>query len=178
MISKEVIDELKKTHAETFAAKMAVLKDEQMVASVILSQIEQEKLNPPEARAKARVDSAAQVLITHAGRVELAKAELAKVVESVLSEFPGMDLELPDYQPAFGQNVEQLITGYRNQAESDANEIGRLQLELKAAQAQVQSTGTLDAAEKDLLLKLRGCSSIKDVREAFAAFDSTNRLAE
>jgi len=92
MINKETIDELKKSHSEIFAAKMSVLKDEQVVASVILAQIEQDKLNPPENAAKNTVRSAAAVVITHIERASLAKGELDKVVQSVLAQFPSLDL--------------------------------------------------------------------------------------
>lgn len=194
MINKETIDELKKSHSEIFAAKMAVLKDEQVVASVILAQIEQDRLNPPENAAKASVRNALQVVITHTERAELAKEELDKVIQSVREKFPEIDLGEVDFVllPSDGEGSAEIIQGLREQLSAGALQkeqllaemdratlsIVDLQTELKAAQSSATEAKAAVAGyeaslkgSQDLLKKIGECGSIKDVRELLKSAD-------
>ncbi len=111
MITKETIDELKSKQPAIFAAKMAVLKDEQVVATVMMSQIEHDRNHPPEEAALARLASAQAVVLAHAGRLALSREEFRKLVEEVRAEFPDIEIkiiELPTDSGDAGAMLEEL----------------------------------------------------------------------
>jgi hypothetical protein len=194
MISKEVIDELKKTHAETFAAKMAVLKDEQMVASVILSQIEQDAKNPPEGEALQRVKAAAGMVLAHANKYRLSRAELEKIIAEVHAQFPDLDIEVLEEPPGMESfpvtgvpgGSSEVVEDLRRSLESHARRNVELEKWLKEAQdsaradqeAVVNLTKERDALEaetkavRDFIKKVNDCGNIKEVRELLKSMET------
>ncbi len=87
------------------------------------------------------------------------------------------EAELPELKGVGqGADVEQLISGYRAQADKDKLNIEALLGELKAAQDLLD--GSSSAAVAALITQLRSASNIKEVREVFAVFDASNTAKE
>lgn len=175
-LPQETLNSIKSQYPELWREKAAAGLGDQLIAAAILSQVEQDAKNPPEEEALRRVSSANALVLAAQQRLAMMAGAAQGIYDDVRSQFPTLELDLPISLPVDGQEVAQLIAGYRGQAESDANEIRRLQGELKAAQELL--AGKDNDSSGELLMKLRGCNNIKEVRDAFAAFDADNAAAE
>lgn len=92
--TQEQIEEIKKNHPEAWQVKRAAGLDEQLVASVILAQVEHDKDNPPEAEARARLERANAIITAHLQRaIEAAKGAEAMAAEIRLL-FPEMEIQI------------------------------------------------------------------------------------
>ncbi len=170
-MSPEQIKEIKVNHRELFDVKRAVLGSDKSAASVIARQIEHDAANPPRigAAMKARdaTDYANALLQMFFGA--RTGAELLRTAALALDP----EAELPELASPGNVNVadvEELIAGYRAQNAKDAHSIAALKGELQAAQDLLEDDS--QDAERALLIKLRACSNIKEVRDVFAAFDA------
>jgi phage-related protein len=91
MIPAETIAELKVSHADAWQQKRTAGLNEQQTAQVILSQIEIDNANPPEAEALKRVHSARGATKAQRQRFREALASHKRIAEEVAALFPGID---------------------------------------------------------------------------------------
>ncbi len=169
-MNAEEIKAIKVAHPELFAQKRRFLSEAD-ASIAIANQLAHDKANPPVVSAimKAReaiAHALAMLLVFQSARHG---AELLR--NAALEIDPEAELpELPSAGNVNAADVEELIAGYRSQADRDSHSIADLQTELKAAQELLEDDS--QDAERALLLKLRGCNNIKEVRDVFAAFDA------
>jgi hypothetical protein len=85
-LPKEKIEELKKEHPGFFKQRRTIITGEdadQRIAGILLSQLQHDKQNPPEAAARVRVQDAASVVRLNVQRLERSSAELHRILDAV-----------------------------------------------------------------------------------------------
>lgn len=200
-LSQERINEIKASQPELWKEKIASGLSPQIVAAAILSQVEHDAKHPPEAEALRRVKGAASLVQLYAGRLTVSRQELERLLAEVREQFPDIQIEIAEEHPALAGAD---MTALMNEVEAARARNRDLLVkndELSAAviAAQGAKHEALAAADKHLadlkgvqeklnqsdpigtqvlLTKLRGCNNIKEVRDAFAAFDAEHAPAE
>ena len=137
MIPAETIAELKVSHAAAWQQKRAAGLNEQQTAQVILSQIEHDKANPPEAEAIKRIHSAREATKAQRQRFREALASHKRIAEEIAAMFPNIaagtfHLELEDDDTDL-TGLKKLLEEHRELVARQAERITELEALLEAS---------------------------------------------
>ncbi|MCF7785566.1 MAG: hypothetical protein K9N47_05555 [Prosthecobacter sp.] len=165
-LPQETLNSIKSNHPQLWREKAAAGLNDQLIAAAILSQVEQDLKNPPEAEALKRVKAAAGMVQAHASKFRLSRADLDKIIAEVREQFPELEIVIAEEPPGLntipvlgipGDNSE-VIEGLRINVENLTQRNIEVENWLKEAQdaakadqeAVVNLTRQRDALEAEL----------------------------
>ena len=98
-LPQETLNSIKSNHPQLWREKAAAGLNDQLIAAAILSQVEQDLKNPPEAEALKRVKAAAGMVQAHASKFRLSRADLDKIIAEVREQFPELEIVIAEEPP-------------------------------------------------------------------------------
>lgn len=186
-LPQDTLNSIKSNHPDLWREKAKAGLSDQLIAAAILSQVEQDLKNPPEAEALQRVKAAAGMVLAHATKFRLSRADLDKIIAEVREQFPELQIEIAEEPSGLDKvpiitaagSESEVIEGLRINLEAlternievekwlkEAQDSARADQEIivKLTRERAEQDAELKAA-RELLKQVGECANIKEVRE-------------